>query len=181
MNFLILSWISALALVSTRLTASAQHEEDSIRLPQLVAPLSYKLTLLPIFEDNPRLCGHVWINVTVLAPTYAIVLHALNILPVEIIVHNKSEPISYKAAEKVEALCLSLDDQKVKVREDDDLTENVHMDDERDRMIIIVKEELAVGVQLQIGVLYRAEVYDTDNTGFFRIEQKTDNDGCCKR
>lgn len=185
MNFFItLSiFLTALILISTRLTVSAQDGQDSFRLPQQINPHSYRLTLLPIFEDNPRLCGHVWINVTVLEATSTIVLHALNILPIEIIVHNKTEQMNYRAPEKVEALCISLDQEEetMKIREDDDLTEDIQMDEERERIIIILKEDLVVGAQLQIGVLYRADVYDNDNTGFFRIEQKVNEDDCCKR
>lgn len=174
------SWTLLTTLV---LTVSAQEEEESIRLPQLVTPLNYKLTLLPIFEDNPRLCGHVWINVTVLTATDTLVLHALNILPIEIIVYNKSDPMNYNATRMVEALCISLDENEetLKIREDDDLTENIQMDEEREHMYILLKEPLKAGSQYQIGILYRAEVYDSDNTGFFRIEQKVDESDCCKR
>lgn len=177
-------WLPLLRFVFLVPTCAQLIVED-VRLPQIATPNHYHLTILPIFEDNPRICGYVWINVTVIYPTTAIVLNAVNIIPVEVIVSNKTERMNYDPLTKVEEDCLSMideDDRKTaRIRDDDDLTKNIHLDEEREQLVIIAKQTLTVGTHYQIGILYKAEVYDTDNVGFFRLDQKVDEKDCCKR
>lgn len=166
-----LLWISC----STIFEAIA---EDDFRLPESVIPVHYQLTLLPLIEDEPRLCGHVWINVTAQSPTDLIVLHINNLLPSEVVVLEESV-ISYnneKLHRDLESLCNSdseeEDSNEIESRHDDDWVDALDIDDETEQLLIYLKEEMVVGVSYHIGITYRGEIYDTDNFGFFRVESK---------
>ena len=48
------------------------------RLTRFMRPIQYRVTLLPILEENPRLCGQVWIDLETLRDTNVIQLNARN-------------------------------------------------------------------------------------------------------
>jgi hypothetical protein len=176
-------------LVLTKRPPADGDDLSSYRLPNAISPVNYQLTLLPVIEDKPRLCGHVWINVTVETPTNVIVLHG-NILPVETVVYADSEPTDDNEVSRsmVEKLCFSgvlatleqLSDDERKTREDKDFAQSVHLKEDIEQMIIILKEELMVGAHYRIGILYLAEINDGDNIGFFRVQKKNEDiNNCC--
>ncbi len=173
-------------------TKSPHTDEESLspyRLPDAISPVNYQLTLLPVIEDKPRLCGHVWINVTVHSSTNVIVLHG-QILPVETVVYADSEPTDDNGASisVVEKLCFSgvlatleqLNDDEPKARDDKDIAQSVHLNEDTEQLIIVLKEELVVGAYYRIGILYLAEINDGDNIGFFRVQKKNEDvSNCC--
>ena len=176
-------------LVLTKRPPADGDDLSSYRLPNAISPVNYQLTLLPVIEDKPRLCGHVWINVTVETPTNVIILHG-NILPVETVVYADSEPTDDNEVSRsmVEKLCFSgvlatleqLSDDERKTREDKDFAQSVHLKEDIEQMIIILKEELMVGAHYRIGILYLAEINDGDNIGFFRVQKKNEDiNNCC--
>jgi len=175
-------------LVVTKGPHTDQENHIPYRLPDAVSPVNYELTLLPVIEDNPRLCGHVWINVTVHSSTNVIVLHG-QILPVETVVYADSEPTDDNVASRsvVEKLCFSgvlatleqFNDDEPNSRDDKDIAQSVHLNEDTEQLIIILKEELVVGAFYRIGILYLAEINDGDNIGFFRVQKKNEDTGNC--
>ena len=53
---------------------------EIVRLPDAVVPLRYEVTLLPVIEENIRLCGHVWIDMAIKTATNTVNLHALKLV-----------------------------------------------------------------------------------------------------
>ena len=185
--FLFLVYHVTIVLLNLTHTASADSEEEegSSRLPSFVTPIHYDLTLLPVLENNPKLCGHVWINVKAQETSQFIVLNAASIVPIDVSVYiSENQTVnSRKPFERVEEVCFSynVDEDEPEKRDDDDLVHGLQLDVENDHLIIILKEELIIGASYRVGVLYKAEIYDSDNIGFFRIEHKVNGSECCKR
>lgn len=183
-------------LVVTKRADGDEEIENSFRLADTITPIHYQLTLLPVIEEKPRLCGHVWINVIANSSTNVIVLHG-QILPVETVVYADNE-LNDKDVEPtdkdefrmlVERMCFSgildtlesLSDDQPKKREDEDISQSVHLNEDTEQMIIILKEELIVGAFYRIGILYLAEINDGDNIGFFRVQKKQEDKNCCRQ
>lgn len=102
----------------------------------------------------------------------------------ESVVYADSEVIDNEVSRMlVERMCFSgvldaldsLSDDKPKSRDDKDIAQSVHLDEDSEQMIIILKEELIVGAFYRIGILYLAEINDGDNIGFFRVQKKQED------
>lgn len=167
------------------ISASTKDDEDSFRLPGFVTPTHYDLTLLPILEGNPKLCGYVWINVTAQEDSQFIVLNAAYIVPIEVFVYSSESQMtdSLDPYQRVEDVCFSFNenDASPQQKHDDDLVQGIHVEDQSEHIVIVLKEPLEVGASYRVGVLYKAEIYDSDNIGFFRVEHRVNGSECCKR
>ncbi len=178
-----------------------EDDDRHLRLPDVVTPNHYQITLLPILDKDPRLCGHVWITVTVQYPTKAIILNAFQLIPVEVVVQAESVALNNtETKRKVEDTCFfgGDDDDDEDYFSDDnededanhvrnrkkirnDMVEDLHLDDDEQRLVVILKDVLQVGDVYRVGILYHAEIYDGENIGFFRLENKLNKNDCCEK
>lgn len=103
-------------------------DENVIPLPEIVQPLNYTLTLLPVLDgDVPRLCGHVWIDVLARLPTTMLILHSSELDIRRTVVQRvlSASPEGYQpnlAANEVGKLCFNpepLDDEQGKEEQHD--------------------------------------------------------------
>lgn len=188
---LIAIYLSGLTFAEEEADSQEVDDEDynkNLRLPQVVSPNHYQLTLLPILDKKPRLCGHVWIKASIQAPTKAVVLNAFQIIPLEIVVVSADSVSNIsETRRKVEEACflggLDFDDdnREEKKTKMSDLVEDLHLDYDNQHLVIILKDVLPVGHVYWIGIHYHAEIYDNDNIGFFRVENKLNKNDCCEK
>lgn len=59
------------------LQAAQNCSWQSYRLPTIVLPVAYRLTLQTVLEDQANVNGHVEIDMHAVQPTHCIVLHAV--------------------------------------------------------------------------------------------------------
>jgi len=97
----------------------------SLRLPTLMTPLHYDVTLLPVLETRPRLCGHVWIDVVAHTDLRMVILNAADMDVVNVVM----APLDYAndtrqldRTQRVEQLCFDA------FQEESDVTETGHLD-----------------------------------------------------
>ncbi|XP_057367851.1 thyrotropin-releasing hormone-degrading ectoenzyme-like [Daphnia carinata] len=157
-------------------------------LPVIVTPIHYRLTLLPVLEDNPRLCGHVWIDVKARAETNLIVLHASDLTIIKAIVL----PVSSDASERgnqfksedglmVENFCFATAVYHDTNADDSNIALDHHADGQKQLSSILLREVLKKGAYYRIGLLYTGNIYEA-NKGFFRATYEVGNKSdCCKR
>ena len=60
------------------------------RLPDTISPFHYRLSLLPVLEKDPRLCGYALIDIVAHQPTNTITLNAVELVIHRIVVHPLS-------------------------------------------------------------------------------------------
>jgi hypothetical protein len=60
------------------------------RLPDIISPVHYRLSLLPVLEKDPRLCGYALIDIIAHVPTKTITLSAVELVIHRIVVHPLS-------------------------------------------------------------------------------------------
>lgn len=164
--------------------------ENIVQLPEIITPIHYQLTLLPILEDNIRLCGHVWIDVTARMETNLILLHAADLTVVKAVVfplpagESKQTSSHYQNGQMVEDLCFNSvvyhDDSAAPYS---DISDVVHHDGQNELLTIILKENMIRDTRYRIGILYNGNVYDKgESKGFFRTQyEATNHADCCKR
>ncbi len=93
-------WLLLCGLV---LSASGEPAADW-RLPKWAEVLHYRVTLLPLLASKePKLCGHVWIDLIHRdGPERTISLHAANLMVLEAVVepyHNNRTPHFHQSYE----------------------------------------------------------------------------------
>jgi hypothetical protein len=175
-------------LTTLMLQVMSSSAENLVQLPTIVSPIHYRLTLLPILEDNPRLCGHVWIDVKARSETNMIILHSSELKILKVIVLPLSSEVNERATQyqteddvAVENLCFNS-----AVYEDSDINRvNIaldhHSDGQKQFLSIVLSEALKKGAYYRIGVLYTGNIYE-DNKGFFRAKYEVGSQSdCCKR
>lgn len=176
------------SLMTTWLTFQVMANENLEPLPVIVSPIHYRLTLLPVLQDNPRLCGHVWIDVKARVETNLIVLHASELIIVKAIVLPLSSEVSERAGQfksedglMVENFCFGAAVYHDSVIDSVNIALDHHVDGQRQLMSIMLKEVLKKGVYYRIGLLYTGNIYDS-NKGFFRATYEVGSQSdCCKR
>ena len=162
--------------------------ENLVQLPIIVSPIHYRLTLLPILEDNPRLCGHVWIDVKARSETNILVLHSSELKILKTIVLPLSSETNERATQypseddvAVENLCFSSAVYHDSVMDHSNIALDHHLDGQKQFLSIVLSEALKKGAYYRIGLLYTGNIYE-DNTGFFRAKYEVGGDSdCCKR
>lgn len=174
-------------LLLAEITHSASAE-NLTPLPKIVTPNHYQLTLLPILEDSPRLCGHVWIDVTARMETNMIILHATDLAIVKAVVlalpaDNESSTLGYDdERQTVEDLCFTSSVFYGDTSNERNIADNFFQDGAKELMTITLTEGLKSGGHYRIGILYNGVVFDTGNKGFFRSKYEAGNRiDCCKR
>jgi aminopeptidase N len=162
--------------------------ENLVQLPIIVSPIHYRLTLLPILEDNPRLCGHVWIDVKARSETNILVLHSSELKILKTIVLPLSSETNERATQypseddvAVENLCFSSAVYHDSVMDHSNIALDHHLDGQKQFLSIVLSEALKKGAYYRIGLLYTGNIYE-DNTGFFRAKYEVGGESdCCKR
>lgn len=175
-------------LTALMLQVLVSSTENLVQLPMIVSPIHYRLTLLPILEDNPRLCGHVWIDVKARTETNMIVLHSSELKILKAIVLPLSSEMSERATQyqteddvAVENLCFSSAVYDDSVIESSNIALDHHSDGQKQFLTIVLREALKRGAYYRIGILYTGNIYE-DNKGFFRAKYEAGSQAdCCKR
>lgn len=174
----------SLLLLSSNIVAP----ENIIQLPLIVTPIQYQLTILPVLEDNARLCGHVWIDVKAELETNMIILHAVDLSVAKAVVLplSKSQLIGLdqlESGQNVEELCFNSIVYHDVSASHSDISDIVHHDGQKDMLTIILKENLIKNANYRIGILYTGNIYDmATSQGFFKSQYEASNQGdCCKR
>lgn len=149
------------------------------RLPTAVVPLRYEVTLLPVIEGNARLCGHVWIDLSIQATTNLVILHALNLKILQVVLHkahNNSRTINTE--DTVESACFvsGVEEEKLFSVDPDDLVDEIGMDKRSEVMAVLSKETLNPATTYRLGILYMGNVQEGEKRGFFRVKYTRDGD-----
>jgi len=150
-----------------------------IRLPESVIPVHYQLTVIPVMEQDQRLCGHVWIHISVLQPTKTVILHASELIlrRIQVIPSDEMDDED-KVNREVEDLCF-FGDQMDENRQETDLFQSFKVNATEQLVVIELTEELHPEDRYKIGLLYTGEV--NDDVGFFRKPYTRAEIDCCKR
>lgn len=143
------------------------------RLSQSVKPVHYDLVILPVITgDEPRLCGHVYIDFVSDAQTNVITLNALNLEIVAISLDGDFNETLDSRLDRVELLCFfGFHEEEASYRH--------HEDKERQQLDIIFKKPFKPATKHRLGILYKGRVND-EPKGFFRASYKHGN-ACCQR
>lgn len=163
-----------------------QAAENIVQLPHIVTPISYQLTILPVLENNPRLCGHVWIDIVAHLETGMIILHAADLTVIKAVVVPslaRNDPALNVSQRMTEDLCFNSVVYFDMTTAFDDISDAVAQDGQKELMTIILRKNLIRDRRYRIGILYTGSVYDKGvSKGFFRTqyEPNTETD-CCKR
>ena len=168
-------------------------EENIVQLAEIISPIHYRVTLLPILERDPRLCGHVWVDFVAQMSTTMMVLHASDLSVMRVVtfplVTNQS---IYQEDDQqmVEDLCFaaqaasSRDSNEVEDghRKNGDLTDVFFQDNQQELMTVLLKEPMERGTKYRIGILYTGQVQES-TVGLFRTQYSSDaiDGNCCKR
>lgn len=176
-----------LLLVASIVTIVAP--ENITPLPFIVKPIHYQLTIVPVLEENARLCGHVWIDVQAELETSMIILHAVDLSVAKSVVlplkqnQLSSSPDQLESKQMVEDLCFNSIVYQDNSDSHQDLSDIVHHDGQKEMLTIILKENLIKGAKYRIGLLYKGNIYDkATSQGFFKSQYEIDNhEDCCKR
>lgn len=141
------------------------------RLAQSVKPVHYDVVLLPVIaSDDPRLCGHVFIDFVSSSRTNIVTLNGLNLEIVESSINsNETGRLT-----RVEELCF-LGNREKSTRD----SVMHHYDEKRQQISFIFKEPFESGKKYRLSVLYKAKIYD-EPKGFFRASYKQPGT-CCQR
>jgi hypothetical protein len=182
---LVLLPICLLTTVMLQVVISA---ENLVQLPIIVSPIHYRLTLLPILEDDSRLCGHVWIDVKARSETNIILLHSSELKILKTIVLPLSPDINERATQyrseddvAVENLCFNSAVYHDSAMAHSNIALDHHLDGQKQYLSIVLGESLKKGAYYRIGLLYTGNIYE-DNTGFFRAKYEAGGEtDCCKR
>lgn len=173
------------ALVFGVAAATAERVE---RLPEIVTPVHYRLALLPVIESNPRLCGHVWIDVIARMTTSIIMLHAspdISVLRALVIPGSVNNTQSARSdelvddARLVEDYCFRSTYQFTDYP--DDMLVDIAPDGQRETLTMVLTQPLVKGARYRIGILYQGVVYENINQGFFRSLYYPNDTDCCQR
>ena len=74
-----------------------------VRLPEIISPIHYRLSLIPILEKEPRLCGYALIEIVPHTRTRTIVLNAAELAVHRIVVHPlTNSPFIYQTVHREE-------------------------------------------------------------------------------
>lgn len=169
-------WISGLLFAFFITNSSAVR---IARLPEAVVPLRYEVTLLPVIEENARLCGHVSIELAVKKPTYEVVLHAFNLKILRIVLRKmQNDSIQTTVTDPVEDTCFvsGINEENLFSPDQNDLVDSFFLDDQSEQMIVKSKEMLDPDMSYSLGILYLGNIQEDDNRGFFRIKYSRDED-----
>ena len=139
------------------------------RISSILRPVHYDLVILPIINgDNPRLCGHVFIDLIPRNTTNTVIFHSveLDILYVSV------EPVTSEDGtvrmtfndrlNTVEILCFS--GQFDKISKDVDL---IRENFAKQETSVVLNRNLLTNEKYRIGIFYTGKVID-GNVGFFR-------------
>lgn len=180
---------SALVLVCcwTLLTTRLLLAENLVQLPEVVSPIHYRLTLLPILDNNPRLCGHVWIDVTARMETTMIIFHATDLAVMKAIVipvtpATSELKLDFDDSQLVEDLCINAVVYQDSVANYHNIAAAFFQDGQKELMTVTLRETMKRGARYRVGLLYTGTVYEQTAKGFFRIQYEASNSvDCCKR
>ncbi len=148
------------------------------RLPQTIIPLHYDLALIPILANNPRLCGHLYLDFEALTWTNFITIHSaieLDILDVTLddkLLNNNNR------FDQLEDFCFSGLEPDVNETLVSDIQFVVHEPD-KNQLNIGFNRTIVPGQKYRLGILYRGKINDTSH-GFFSGSYKEENT-CCVR
>jgi hypothetical protein len=168
-------------------------DENIVQLPEIISPIHYRVTLLPILERDARLCGHVWVDFVAQMSTTMLVLHASDLSVMKVLafplVTNQS---TYQEDDQqmVEDLCFTAlpastrDSNEVEDghQKKGDLTDVFFQDNQKELMTVLLKEPMERGMKYRLGILYTGQVQDS-TLGLFRTQYSSDaiDGNCCKR
>lgn len=157
-------------------------EENITPFPTIVTPLNYSLTIIPVLETSPRLCGHVWIDVVALMATTLMIFHASGLVihravVIENVAHPQPAP---DATEMVEEMCFSSTHPEGPV--DGDIVVDFHQDNSKEMLTLMLSQRLTQGGRYRVGILYTGTVFMNEAKGFFRMQYSgTEETDCCQR
>lgn len=128
----------------------------SLRLPASVTPLHYDVTLLPVLETRPRLCGNVWIDVVAHSDHRMVVLNAAdidvaNVVMVPLNQANETQPL--ERTRQVEQLCFDALAEEAEEHLDGDIVSQFRLNRDVEWLSIELNEALVVGQHYRIGIL----------------------------
>lgn len=150
-----------------------------VRLPESVIPVHYQLTVIPVLEQDQRLCGHVWIHISVLQPTRTLILHASELILRRIrVIPSDEMDEEDQINREVEDLCF-FGDFIGEIRLETDMFQSFKMNATEKLVVIELTEELHPEDKYKIGILYTGEV--NDDVGFFRKPYTRAETDCCRR
>ena len=180
-NFLVLvcSWTLACQLMAA---------ENVVQLPTIVSPTHYRLTLLPILDNTPRLCGHVWIDVTARMETSMMIFHAAADMTVMKTIVMPLTPttselkLEYEDGQMVEDLCFNAVVFQDSVANYHNIASAFYQDGQKELFTVTLRENMKRGARYRVGLLYTGSVYDKGSYGFFRVQYEASSYAdCCKR
>lgn len=165
------------------------HQAKSQRLeqPPLVIPIHYDIALLPILARNPRLCGHVYIDIEARNSTNVVILNGrdLEILEVTFESLNEGNKALMGAEERmsrVEEVCfdqLEAPPLQNTIKRDPSSIRLIRQDVDKEMWNFFLREFVVPGNKYRIGLLYRGNINEKSK-GFFRAKYN-DPGSCCEK
>lgn len=164
------------------------HQAKSQRFeqPPHVVPIHYDLAILPILARNPRLCGHVYIDIEARILTNVVILNGrdLEILEVtfEPINSNNTE---LKGAEvrlsRIEEVCFDQLEAPTSTNliKSDPSIRMIREDIDKEMWNFFLDKSMVPGEKYRMGLLYRGKVFERSE-GFYRAKY-TDPGSCCEK
>ena len=188
-----MSFKNALAILGLAVLVGVNGQ----RLTMTVTPLSYDLVLLPILTgQNPRLCGHVSIDVEARNATNVIHFHGDNLEILDI--SFESLPASstttedgrirsgtyLQRLERVEELCFAQTQMPppLSAPSRDGTVRMLSQKAERTEWTAVLARTMVPGARYRLGVQYIGQVYNVSK-GFFRTKHEPGNPEhpCCDK
>ena len=139
--------------------AAAMEDEEDGRLPAIIRPSSYRITLFPVLEQNERLCGHVWIDLTVVKAANFVLLNAVDLNILEAVIESGDSPPEEDPEDQklVEDLCRSgLYESQVGEHMKRTVIESVHVDAENQQVALLMPSNVTLkpGTRHRLGLTY---------------------------
>ena len=129
----------------------------SWRLPTSVTPLHYDVTLLPVLETRPRLCGYVWIDVVARTDLRMVILNAADIDIKDVVMvplNYANETQRPDRTQRVEQLCFDAypEEPVDGGRLDDDMVSRFRLNKDVEWLSIETDRALITGQHYRIGI-----------------------------
>ena len=177
---------SLLLLFTCLILHNHQGNGQRFDQPPLVVPIHYDLALLPILARNPRLCGHVYIDIEAQNLTNVVILNGrdLEILEVSfepLNINNTELKGAEERLSRIEEVCfdqLEAPTSQNSIKSDPSI-QIIRQDVEKEMWNFILHKSMVPGEKYRMGLLYRGKVFERSE-GFYRAKY-TDPGSCCEK